>query len=520
MRVFVTRKRLLEWETAAEAESAVRRKATVDVYLDWSPVLAAVIAIALWRIRPESLSVAWPILLLWFASRGISGWLNRAPRSRDSRLKDSDAQFVRESAEKIWRFYHDWSSPATNWVIPDHVCEDGRVAQRLSPTNVGMLLNARIAAVHLGHIGIPEFAFQTKNTLAAMRRLRRFQGHLYNWYDVETFKPLEPLFVSTVDSGNLAACLWTLKQAALEFAEKGDCGERPEEVRADLLDIANTCHRMADEMDFRFLYQPRKKVLSVGYNVRSRRLEPASYDLLASESRIASFIAIAKGDISQEAWFHLGRTHTLSSGARVLLSWTGTMFEYLMPALWMNPYSGTIIERSIRAAVHVQRKFARGRRTPWGISESGCSAEPGCDYGYAPFGLPSLALKQSDREKLVVSPYSSFLALQVEPGAAVSNLRRMERLGWSGRYGLYEAADYSTGKASLVRSWMAHHLGMSLLAACNILCGDPIRRHFHAEPQVMATDLLLHERVPRTVLPEREELPAPVGEPAAASASA
>jgi hypothetical protein len=276
---------------------------------------------------------------------------------------------------------------------------------------------------------------------------------------------------------------------------------------------------MVEEMDFRFLYQPRKRVLSVGYDVAANRLSPASYDLLASESRIASFVAIAKGDIPQEAWFHLGRAHTLLEGRRVLLSWTGTMFEYLMPALWINQYSGTITEQSVNAAVTVQQHYARRHRVPWGISESGCLGEPDGDYGYAPFGVPSLALKDAESDRLVISPYSSFLVLQVHPRAAVENLRRMDKLGWTGKYGFYEAAEYSSGKPELVRSWMAHHHGMSLLAACNALYDEPFRRYFHAEPAVMATDLLLHERVPRTILPEPQPDGVPAGEPLPARAA-
>jgi hypothetical protein len=504
LRVFITKRRLLEWETAAEAESASRRKATVDRYLDWSPFIAGLIAAALWRLRPDSMAVAWPLLVLWFAARGISEWLNRAPRTRDHRLKPGDAAFVWTWAGQMWRFYRDWSTSSNHWLIPDHVCEDGRVAQRLSPTNAGLLLNARIAAVQLGLIELPEFTFETKNTLATLNRLQKYRGHLLNWYDVETLAPLAPLFVSTVDSGNLAACLWTLKQAALAFARRPDL---PEALQAELNDIADTCDRMVQDMDFRFLYQRRKKVLSVGYDIAGNRLEPASYDLLASESRIASFVAIAKGDIPQEAWFHLGRTHTRKAGTRVLLSWTGTMFEYLMPSLWMRQYSGTITDRSINAAVAVQQAFARRRRLPWGLSESGCSGQRDCDYGYAPFGIPGLAMKYAEHKKVVVSPYSSFLALHVDPAAAVENLRHMDQLGWSGRYGFYEAADYTAGSPELVRSWMAHHVGMSLLAATNLLCGDPFRCYFHTEPEVMATDLLLHERVPTSVIPNAEEAP-------------
>jgi hypothetical protein len=499
MRLFLTHRKLLEWETAAEAETQARRKATVDIYLEWTPVIAALIGVLVWRLRPEALPVALPWVALWFLSRGISALLNRAPRTRNPKLDWRDQEFLRDCAERMWRFYREWSTPANHWLIPDNVCEDGAVAQRLSPTNAGLLLNARVAAVHFGLIGLPEFAFETRKTLETLTALPKHRGHLLNWYDIEALEPLEPRFVSTVDSGNLAACLWTLKQAALAFAERQDADS---ETKAILAEIAETSDQLVKDMDFTFLYQRRKKVLSVGYNVNAQRLEPSSYDLLASESRIASFVAIAKGDIPKESWFHLGRGHTLFRGQRVLLSWTGTMFEYLMPALWMQQYSGTITSESINAVVRAQREYSRGRGVPWGISESGCAAEGTVDYGYAPFGVPALAMKSSVAAQLVISPYSSFLALPVELNAAVENLRRMERSGWTGRYGFYEAADYSAGDPELVRSWMAHHQGMSLLATCNVLYGDPMRKYFHAEPRVMATELLLHERVPAAVEPD------------------
>ncbi|MEJ7606523.1 MAG: glucoamylase family protein [Bryobacteraceae bacterium] len=197
--------------------------------------------------------------------------------------------------------------------------------------------------------------------------------------------------------------------------------------------------------------------MSVGYDASVGKLDHSSYDLLASESRIASFVAIAKGDIPQEAWFHLGRRHTLYKGEHVLMSWTGTMFEYLMPTLWMRDYPDTIMHRSMEAAVRVQRDYARRKGVPWGISESACQSDSGADYGYSAFGVPDLAMKRVDRERLVISPYSTFLALLVDPREALKNLQRMQEFEWLGRYGFYEAVDYSHAGGQPVRSWMAHH---------------------------------------------------------------
>jgi len=508
LRVFVTRKKLLEWETAAEAEAAARRHATVDIYLTWTPVLALYVGLLVWVVRPAELPAAAPVLALWVASRAVSAWLNRAPRTMNCRLGTKDKEWLVANGEKICRYFRDWSSPATNWLIPDSVREDGEAALRLSPTNLGMLLNARIAALHFGVMSAAEFIFQTRQTLDRAAALRKHRGHLLNWYDIASLEPIPPYFVSTVDSGNLAGSLWTLKQAALALAN----GPRVKhgitaEMAAELTEIASAADALVRDMDFRFLYHPRKKVLSVGYHIGSRRLDPSYYDLLASETRMAVFIAIAKGDIPQSAWFHLGRAHALARGERVLLSWTGTMFEYLMPALWMRHSPGTILEQSIQAAVRVQRDYGTRKGVPWGISESACLGLRGGEPGYAPFGIPALAMKRRKRDPLVIAPYASFLALMANPAAALKNLRRMEEYGWSGRYGFYEAAEYGSGGGEVIRMWMAHHEGMALLAICNLLFDNPLQHYFHAEPQVLATELLLHERLPAAAAAEAEAEP-------------
>jgi hypothetical protein len=598
-RVFVTRQRMLEWETAAEAREATGPRRAVDVYLEALPVVAAALLLVLGIARGPAFPVAVPVILLWILAGPLATWLSRPPRVHAHHLEADDATWLREHAVRMWRYFSEHSAANRHGLIPDHVTEDGVVAERISPTNLGFLLNARIAAVHLGYLTLPEFVRETARTLDGAARLPQARGHVLNWCTTDTCAPLEPMFVSTVDSGNLAACLWTLKQSALAFARQAPDGERlwrgirdlarvvsaadhpgaraladriartdgdwrdalPQlevmarhlaadiaaervsrdaftadgyagadvgwwtrelverlvhartwldegptpALRHDLETIAARADRMVAEMDFTFLYNPRKKTLSVGYDSGTGKLEPSTYDLLASEARIAAFMAIAKGDAPQESWFHLGRTHVVTGGERVLSSWTGTMFEYLMPALWMRHYQRTIMPDSMRAIVRLQQAFTRRLGIPWGISESGYVSADASQYGYAAFGLPQASLKHHDARSLVISPYSSFLALQVDPRAAVRNLRDIEHRGWHGRYGMYEAADYTSGDAILVRSWMAHHLGMSLLAVCNVVCGHVVQRDFHAEPQVLATELLLHERVPPRLASEADE---------------
>ena len=277
----------------------------------------------------------------------------------------------------------------------------------------------------------------------------------------------------------------------------------------DLKSIADQAGRLADEMDFGFLFNQRRNLLSVAFEVEKQQLLPACYDLLASEARVAYFVAIAKDEIPQESWFQLGRAPIEDRGAVGLLSWTGTMFEYLMPTLWTRTYPNTLLERSAVVAVRVQQKYAAEKGIPWGISESAHSKiDDAGNYQYFPFGVPDLAIHKPDQTGPVISPYSTLLALSIDPPAALRNLRTMQRERWLGTYGFYEALDFSpvrgrsqSSRPQLVRCWMAHHQGMSLLSIANTLHDAVVQRWFHSHPRVQATELLLQEK--------------PVGRPAA-----
>ena len=270
---------------------------------------------------------------------------------------------------------------------------------------------------------------------------------------------------------------------------------RIERLTSEVFEIASVSEAHANAMEFGFLLVKSRQLLSIGYDGPTGELHSACYDLLASEARIASFLAVAKGDIPQQSWFRLDRSHVLVNGRAALLSWTGTMFEYLMPALWMRNFPDTLIARTIEAVVETQRAYVRGM--PWGISESGfATMDPQGRYGYQAWGVPALALKYGAEDGPVISPYSTFLTLPFARREALANLRRMSSMGWGGGYGFYEAADYTGGgkEPQMVRSWMAHHQGMSLLAVTNLLRGNVVQRWFHANPRVRAAELLLHER--------------------------
>jgi hypothetical protein len=653
VRRFLTRQRMLEWETAAEVELGTARRTPVDTYLNWTPLLALAIGILVAVFQRQALIVAVPILLLWALSKPIAMWLNRPSIPVRNQVPEKDTAMVRSAGLRTWRYFAAFSTEEHNWLIPDNVQEEpASIAPRISPTNLGLLLNARQVACELGYLTIPEFTEQTLRTLASVAKLPRFRGHLLNWYDTRTLSSLPPSFVSAVDNGNLLASLWTLErgcrerlgrpllepclsdgfhdhlrvlselhalpqkeasacrrrledgnwlQSLLALAERchlkidesrsknpadvqwvsQDARERLQKVREnvwlycpwlfpdfsgllseaeqkiyapervtlaniprvidrlelrmqtiqpngssdqfelaqrfiaqlseartkvsgliqDLNSIAAESKKLADGMDFSFLLNERRGLLSIGYDVDNQQLHSACYDLLATESRTAVFVAIAKEDIPQESWFLLGRTHILDGGLPVLMSWTGTIFEYLMPALWMRSYPNTLLERSRNAVVRSQRAYTAGRGIPWGISESAYfKMDDAGNYQYHAFGLPHLALRKRELNSLVISPYSTFLALNVDPPTALQNIRRMVDLGWLGSFGFYEAVDFGTGRRrwrqhfDVVRCWMAHHQGMSLLSIANFLCDDVVTRWFHSEPRVQATELLLHEK--------------------------
>jgi cyclic beta-1,2-glucan synthetase len=672
IRLTWTRKRLLEWETAAQAEMRSKPRTPVETWLYWVPWFALAIGavMALWR--PRALPYAAPFLVLWSANRKLVDWLDRSLQSSAQKLTPSQVQFLRRSALLTWRYFQQWSSADCHWLIPDSVQESPpAVVQRLSPTNLGLLLNARLAALDLGYLTLPEFINQTRLTLDAARRLPRVHGHLLNWCDNVSLGAVAPHFVSTVDSGNLAGCLITLQEGCLEMITRpslnttlwqglldhlallqsvaaktavpdtapanclapisaaddppqphelpgrlsmlqsavenlvtspGPLGGEPagefaywgaetlnriralrqwhellhplahltntetpdgfdpgmtrdawevpladlpalwkelasrpesggpnsettanaavagsdqvrmqmqasactvEQTAAALRQLAADCEAWVKEMDFAFLFDRRRKLLSIGYDDDRKQVHPARYDLVASEARMAAFVAIAKGDVPQECWFRLGRAHTLYAGRQVLTSWTGTLFEYFMPALWMKTYAETLLEQTLRAVIPCQQEFACRQGRLWGVSEAAHAAQDSDGlYQYQAFGIPALALKP-DVSSHVVAPYATFLCLGCEPLQAIENLQNMEAQGWLGKFGFYESADYDEAKGGgvrLIRSWMAHHQGMTLLAVANCLAGDSMIRRFHLSPSVIAVQRLLNERVPATIV--------------------
>jgi len=646
IRSFVTGKRLLEWETAAESEAGVDRKTPVEMTMQLVPFLSLALGLLVWRVRPAALPWACPILVLWAVARPISLWLNRPAHPPEFALSAGDINFLRKIAWRTWLYFAKFSTEAGHLLAPDNVQQnldgpDYLEAMRISPTNAGLQLNARQAAVLLGYLTLPEYVEQTLTNLRNLDGIPKWKGHLLNWYATDTLQPIKPYIVSSVDSGNLLASLCSLRQGTLEFLRtsmlprlldglidilndtaspsalddqikaslrsQGDDRswldpllrlENPEKARthvearlhaihamvrnylpwlhpqfaalegfvlpsdrpldfytpacslavcneiqnaldrhleknpgsslielktalhsaeqsltaliADMNAIADLCERLFRAMDYRPLLDPYRRLLAIGYDTENDRRLDSCYDLLASEARTAAFLAIGKGDVLQETWFKAARKTTLVDGNPVLLSWSGTMFEYLMPALWMQTSPETLLAQSLPIAVQAQREYINGKRIPWGISEAGYSErDPQGNYQYHAFGVPTLALNPPPENALVIAPYASVLALETNPASALENLYRMAKMGWLAEFGFYESADYSKNRQPndeslyvLVRSWMAHHQGMSLLAITNLLAGKPFQRWFHCDPRVRATEMLLHEKPIQAIPPQ------------------
>lgn len=511
IRLVFTHRRLLEWETAAASERRIGPP-RVEVFLremPSGPLAAGLATMLIGTMNQRALPVAGSVAVLWLLSPLVAYWLSRPVVRRTATLSDADRQFLQATALKTWRYFETLAGADDHDLPPDNIqlVPERVVAHRTSPTNIGMSLLATVSAFDCGFIDIQELIERTDATLTTIERLERFHGHLLNWYETRTLQPLMPRYVSTVDSGNLAGALLTLASALTELGPAD-----PQRLSS----LAARASTLLNEMDFRFLFEEKRQLFAIGYRLADAdhpgRADNSFYDLLASEARLASFVAIAKGDVPQSHWFHLGRSVTTVHGAPVLLSWSATMFEYLMPNLMMRSYPNTLLDTSSRMVVRRQIEYAASRDVPWGISESAYNVVDRHDtYQYKAFGVPGLGMKRGLGDDIVIAPYATALAASIAPAACAANLQRLAAAGLEGELGFYEAIDFTVRDTDgsdteqvkadhsgvIVQTYFAHHAGMTLIAIANALHGDRMVQRFHADPRVQATELLLQERVPR-----------------------
>ena len=604
VRLLVTHRHLLEWTTAAQVAAKPCKK-IADFYREMlgSTLVSLSITMLGLLYAPSLWPLIVPLALLWLASPWLAYWSAKTRPIDKQVMNSEEADTLRLIARRTWRYFEEFVNTSTNMLPPDNFQETPEevVAQRTSPTNIGVYLLSILAARDFGWIGFTQTIERFEETFASMRKMRRYRGHFLNWYATDTLAPLKPSYVSSVDSGNLAGHLivvanaceewlgaheiessaWlnglydncllaqhtlqkihtsdpqigavlqnvitgiktrTLlslssedtqklaKQLATLITPLADANPSEECVYwlqaivqrienhaknmalppASLLErvsaVAATAREFAMAMDFSFLIDPRRQLLSIGYSLESNTRDESCYDLLASEARLASLFAIAKGDAKSRHWFRLGRSSTPVLNGSALISWSGSMFEYLMPSLVMRAPSGSLLNNTIELAVKVQQQYARALNIPWGMSESAFNArDHEFTYQYSNFGVPELGLKRGLRSDQVVAPYATGLAALVDPSAAVTNYKNLTNLGALGRYGYYEAIDFTSSRTpenmpfAIVRSFMAHHQGMTIAAIANTLLTNIMCKRFHREPIIHAHELLLQERIPRNI---------------------
>ena len=525
-RLFVSRRHLLEWTTAATAQARAQTALGPLLRLHWKqPVISVALLALLLLYGTPTPAFAAALCLLWAASPLWIWWVSRTrPAPTEASLPVADQVYLEGIARDTWRLFERCVGATDNFLPPDNlqVTPHDMVAHRTSPTNIGLYLLTVACARVFGWIDTPQMITRLEATLATLAKLQRHRGHLLNWYDTLTLAPLLPMYVSTVDSGNLSGHLLAVAQACLERLDAETEGARPIphaiESNRRLRALAVECERLAWVPDFDFLYHRKRHLFHIGYRVAEQQLDASYYDLLASEARLTSLLAIAKGDVPVRHWASLGRPFYAVGADVGLRSWSGSMFEYLMPTLILNEPHGSVLHGAGHAAVVEQIAFARAHDVPWGISESAYAAsDHTLAYQYAPQGVPRLAFRRTPTDELVIAPYATALAAQIAPHTACGNFAQMEALAARGPYGFIEALDYSPARQSEktpftpVNTFMAHHQGMTIVALANVLFDGVAQRWGMANAHIEAVASLLHERAPR----ELSMLYAPLANPPA-----
>ncbi len=657
-------KRLLEWNPSGIVLKQKEGLLATYQAMWVSPVLACGVLAYLMIGYSSALWIATPFLFMWMLSPAVVNALGKPAVAAKSKLAPDQKIYLRELARKTWSFFEKLVGPDDNWLPPDNLqlYPIPIIAHRTSPTNIGLSLLANLSACDFGYITAKQLLEQTANTFTTLSKLERHEGHFYNWYDTQSLATLSPRYISTVDSGNLAGHLLTLRQGLLSIPQQKiiepkflyglqdtlrlalkelSISDNPmyseleyfyesietqdfhllsvkkhfedllfnfheivyhenkeknidsewllvfeqhlelvqhelfllvpwlngpaipekftnwkvatevptlkelatldDKIKLELAgwrELSNTeqenqwlsqfeqfvnqasryarermsviqtlasqCYEFAD-MEYEFLYDKSQHLLSIGYNVEEQHRDTGYYDLLASEARLGLFVAIAQGKLPQESWFALGRRLTTVGNTPVLLSWSGSMFEYLMPGLVMPTYENTLLDEMCIGTVKKQIEYGELQGTFWGISESCYNlVDAHLIYQYKAFGIPGLGFKRGLGQELVIAPYATILALMVDPQAACSNLENMKATGFEGRYGFFEAIDYTPVRLSrgqtqaVLQTFMAHHQGMSLLSIAYLLLDQPMQKRFEADTQFQSALLLLQERVPKS----------------------
>ncbi len=500
-RLYITHRNLLEWTTSEEAEKQAKSdlvsyytQMSINIIIGIITIVIGIINTSIWAMF---IGILWIIMptVMWYISKEYE---DKAPIEI---LNDDEKQYVLEIGEKTWKFFEKYLKSEYNYLIPDNYQEDRKekIVYRTSSTNIGLSLIAVISAYDLNFINWDKCYELLENMINSIESLQKWNGHLYNWYNIKTKEPLKPRYVSTVDSGNFVGYLYVVKAFLIE---------QENEKLQNLIDIIS---KIIEDTNFSLLYSYEQQVFSIGFNIEENKLTDSYYDLLASEARQASLVAIAKKDVPAKHWNILSRTLTILNKYKGLISWSGTAFEYLMPNINIPKYKGSLLDESCNFMIMSQMQYAKKMNLPWGVSEAAFNLKDlQSNYQYKAFGIPWLGLKRGLADEMVVASYGGILAINDVPKEVVKNLKILEKQGMYNKYGFYESIDYTPervekGKtASVVKTYMAHHQGLILLSINNLFNKNILQKRFMENPELEAVNILLQETMPETFIITKE----------------
>ena len=479
---------LLEWVTAEEAE--LLNKGDLKSYYKkmWFSVLAGLFMIIYFTYPRIFLGLVWVFApyIMWYVSKP------KKVKTYKDIITGEEERYVKNIAKRTWSYFENYMTEENNYLVPDNY-QEGKVALRTSSTNIGLSLLGVISAYDLKFISINKALELLENVINSICRLVKWDGHLYNWYDIRTLEPLKPRYVSSVDSGNFVGYLFVVRTFLIEKSQN-----------KELIDKVNN---IINNTNFLSLYNPKIRLFSIGYNIEEGKLTDSYYDFLASEARQTSFISIALRQVNPKHWNNLSRTLTVLNGYKGLISWSGTAFEYLMPNIIMKKYEDSLIDESCKFLIMSSKIYAKKLEIPWGISESAFNLKDLYgNYQYKAFGLPWLGVKRGLADEIVVAPYASVLAIDEDVKSVIENLKEIETLGGTGDFGLYEAIDFTPErlqlqeKYSVIKTYMAHHQALILLSINNLLNSEILQKRFYDNPEIEAIDILLQEKMPRNIV--------------------
>lgn len=513
-RMTVSKKHLLQWTTAEDAES----KSKTD-YISYyksmcvNVILGIVGIFVLILMEPYLINlILYGICILWIIAPSLACYISKEEikKAKVKELSNDEIKYVLEIGKKTWDYFENYINKENNYLPPDNYQEDraNKIVNRTSSTNIGLGLLSIVSAYDLGYIDLEKAIIMLKNMIETIEKLSKWNGHLYNWYNIENLQPLMPRYISTVDSGNFIGYLYTLKEFLTHILIN-----QAEQINTQTIqNLIEIITNLIEKTDFKPLYDYEKRLFSIGFNIEENKLTDSYYDLLASEARQASLVAIASHDIPAKHWQNLSRTLTEMFGYKGLVSWSGTAFEYLMPNINIPKYEGSLLDESCKFMIMSQKEYAKKLGITWGISESAFNLKDlNSNYQYKAFGIPWLGLKRGLADEMVVSSYGSLLAIPDVPKDVVKNLKELEKCGMYGKYGFYEAIDYTPErvrnkhKFETVKTYMAHHQALILLSINNLINNNILQERFIGNPEIKAVDILLQEKMPEDVIITKEK---------------